>query len=266
MRKFRTVLVALGAAAAVVGGGLAGAPAAQAADTWQAHDKNCKTLTGLDGQSLGSVCAEVQKRVTDAGSVNGYRARVTVTPAVGQWMKPTTYSWSSDGALSQVCPGGCAQQSSAWTSAWSPVKTTAGTYVVRGELPGDSLFDVGASWSDWAQVAKKCSTDAAGKLCVYRHERGYRTTMQERGKLTVAPAAGKWIEPRWVRVGTVMNGTDTYETSDLCAPSCTRRTTSWSATVSRTMPGLASPFQLYASAQVKFPSGEVRTVKASISS
>ncbi|MFD3917610.1 hypothetical protein [Streptomyces sp. NPDC058595] len=265
MRKIRTALAALGAAAAVVGGGLVGAPAAQAAPTWSTHDKNCETLTGLDAESLGSVCAEVQKRVTDAGSVNGYRARVTVTPAAGQWMKPTTYSWSSDGALSQVCSGGCAQQSSAWTSAWSPVKTTAGTYVVRGELPGDSLFDVGASWSDWARVAEKCSTYAAGKFCVYRHERGYRTTMQERGKLTVAPAAGKWIEPRWVRVGTVMNGTDTYKTADLCDPSCTRRTTSWSATVSRTMPGLASPLELYASAQVKLPSGETRTFKASLS-
>ncbi|MGW4754178.1 hypothetical protein [Streptomyces chartreusis] len=264
MRKFRTALIALGATAAVVGGGLVAAPAAQAAATWQAHDKNCKTFTDINAQTLGSVCAEVQKRVTDTGSVNGYRARVTATPAAGHWMKPTTYVWSSDGAVSQVCSGGCAQRTSAWTSAWSPVKTTAGTYVVRGESSGGSLSEVGASWSDWAPVAAKCSTYAAGKFCVHRHERGYRATMQERGKLSVAPAAGKWIEPRWVRVGDVMNGTDTHLTRDLCDPSCTRRTTGWSATVSRTLPGLSSPLELYASAQVALPSGETRTIRASL--
>ncbi|MFD3482013.1 hypothetical protein [Streptomyces sp. NPDC058665] len=258
MRKLRRALVAVGATAAVAGGALAGAPAAQAASTWQAHDKNCKTVTG------GSVCAEVQKRVTDAGAVNGYRARMTVTPTAGNWMKPTTYTWSSDGALSQVCAGGCSQQTSAWTSKWSPVKTTAGTYVARGETTGGYLFDAAASWSGWARVAEKCATDVAGKFCVYRHERGYRDTMQERGKLTVTPAAGKWIEPRWVRVGTVMNGTNTFKTSDLCDPSCTRRTGSWSATVTRTMPGLAGPLELYASARVALPSGTVKTIKASV--
>ncbi|GCB48964.1 hypothetical protein [Streptomyces sp. NL15-2K] len=263
MRKLRTALIGLGATASVVGGGLVGAPAAQAADTWQAHDKVCKALTGADAQSLGSACAEVQKRVTDAGSVNGYRGRVTVSPAAGQWVKPTTYNWSS-GGLSQVCSGGCAQQTSAWTSAWSPVTTTAGTYTVRGEISGGYTFDVAASWSSWAQVAEKCATYTAGKFCVYRHERGYRDTMQERAKLTVAPAAGKWIEPRWVRVGTVMNGTNTYKTRVLCDPSCTRRTAGWSATVARTMPGLASPLELYASAKVALPSGDVKTIRASL--
>jgi hypothetical protein len=264
LRKLRTALIALGATAAVVGGGLVGAPAAQAAATWQAHDKVCETVTDINAQIIGSVCAEVQKRVTDAGSVNGYRARVTVTPAAGHWMKPTTYVWSSDGAVSQVCPGGCTQQTSAWTSAWSPVKTTAGTYEVRGEIDTGNSFDVAASWSGWALVAEKCATSAAGRVCVYRHERGYRDVMQERAKLTVAPTAGNWIEPRWVRVGTVMNGTDTHRTIDLCDPACTRRTASWSATVTRTIPGLQSPLELYASAQVALPSGAVQTIKASI--
>ncbi|UUU33138.1 hypothetical protein JIX56_26525 [Streptomyces sp. CA-210063] len=263
MRKLRTTLSALAATAAAVGGGLVGAPAAQAAATWQAHDKICKTFTDANAQRLGSACAEVQKRVTDAGSVNGYRGRVTVNPTAGNWMKPTTYVFSSE--LGQVCSGGCARQTSAWTSAWSPVETWAGTYEVRGELPGGYTFDVAASWSSWAQVAKKCATYAAGKFCVYRHERGYRDTMQERAKLTVTPAAGKWIEPRWVRVGTVMNGTNTFKTRELCEPSCTRRTATWSATVARTIPGLASPLQLYASAQVALPSGGVKTIKASLS-
>ncbi|MFD3619431.1 hypothetical protein ACFWWT_30150 [Streptomyces sp. NPDC058676] len=264
MRKFSASLIALGATAAVVGGGLVGAPAAQAAASWQAHDKNCKNVIGANAQSAGSVCAEVQKRVTDTGAVNGYRARVAVTPTTGHWLRPTTYVWSSDGAVSQVCSGGCAQQTSAWTSAWSAVKTTAGTYYVRGEISGGYVFDVAASWSSWAKVAEKCATYAAGKVCVHRHERGYRDTFQERAKLTVTPAAGKWIEPRWVRVGTVMDGTDTHKTRALCDPSCTRRTTGWSTTVSRTMPGLAGSFELYASARVALPSGDVKTIKASL--
>ncbi|KUO22031.1 hypothetical protein AQJ91_05415 [Streptomyces dysideae] len=73
----------------------AGLLSAQAAATWQAHDKNCKTFTDANAQSLGSACAEVQKRVTDADSVNGYRGRVTVNPTAGNWMKPTTYVFGS---------------------------------------------------------------------------------------------------------------------------------------------------------------------------
>ncbi|WP_410657463.1 hypothetical protein [Amycolatopsis sp. lyj-112] len=248
---------------AVVGGGLVGAPVAQAAATWQAHDKVCQTVTDVNGQSLGSVCAEVQKRVTDAGSVNGYRARVTVTPTAGHWMKPTTYNWSW-GNLTPVCAGGCTEQTSVWSSAWSPASTTAGTYRVLGEISGGASFYVVASWSDWARIAGKCATYTAGKFCVYRHERGYRGTMQERGKLTVTPAAGKWIEPRSVRVGNVSDGTDTHKTRDLCDPSCTRRTAYWSTTVSRTMPGIGSDYELYASAQVAFSSGEVKTIRASL--
>ena len=243
-------------------GGLVGAPAAQAAATWQAHDKVCQTVT-VNAQGLGTACAEVQKRVIDAGAINGYRARVTVTPTAGNWMKPTTYNWSW-GNTGQVCSGGCAEQTAAWTSAWSPVSTTAGTYRVLGEVSGASSIYVVASWSDWTRVAEKCATYAFGKVCVYRHERGYRETMQERGKLTVTPAAGKWIEPRWVRVGTVMDGTDTHNNLDLCDPSCTRRTATWSATVGRTMPGLRSPLELYASAKVALPSGEVKTLRASV--
>jgi hypothetical protein len=249
--------------AAVVGGGLVGAPAAQAAATWQAHDKVCQTVTDGNPQSLGSACAQVQKRVTDAGSITGYRARVILTPTAGHWMKPTTYNWSS-GGLNQVCPGGCAEQTSAWTSAWSPVITTAATYRVLGEVSGGASFYVVASWSDWARIAEKCATYAAGKVCVHRHERGYRETMQERGKLTVTPADGNWIEPRWVRVGNVSDGTDTQKTRDLCDPSCTRRTAYWSTTVSRTMGGIGSDYELYASAQVALSSGEVKTIRASL--
>lgn len=249
--------------AAIIGGGLAGAPAAQAAATWQAHDKVCQTVTDLNAQTLGTACAEVQKRVTDAGTINGYRARVTVNPTAGHWMKPTTYNWSW-GNLTQVCTGGCAEQTSAWASAWSPVGTTAGTYRVLGEISGGASFYVTASWSDWARIAEKCATYAAGKVCVYRHERGYRDTMQERGKLTVTPAAGKWIEPRWVRVGNVSDGADTHKTRELCDPSCIRRTAYWSTTVSRTMPGIGSDYELYASAQVALSTGEVKTIRASL--
>ena len=74
------------------------------------------------------------------------------------------------------------------------------------------------------QVAGRCLTYVAGKVCVNRLERGYRTEMQERGQLLVNPASGQWIEPRWVRVGRVIDGKTTSKTVDLCDPSCTRRT------------------------------------------
>ncbi|MFD0430844.1 hypothetical protein ACFQ60_36725 [Streptomyces zhihengii] len=75
-------MTALAAAAALAGTGiLAGASSASAATTWQAMDSVCKTYTALDGvTSKGKICAEVQKRVTDTGSVTGYRGRVVLTP------------------------------------------------------------------------------------------------------------------------------------------------------------------------------------------
>ncbi|WP_434441901.1 hypothetical protein [Lentzea sp. E54] len=258
-------MLALGATAAVVVGGIVIAPAAQAATTWQAFDKNCKTVIGFGGATAGSACAEVQKRVTDTGSITGYRARLTVAPAEGHSLKPTTHTWSSDGATNPICSGGCAPQTSAWTSAWTPVKTTAGSYIARGEISGGYVFDVAASWSEWTRIAGKCATYTAGKICAYRHERAYRDTYQERGKLTVTPSAGNWLEPRWVRVGIVSDGTDTHKTRDLCATSCTRRTAYWSTTVSRTVPGIGGTYQLYASAQVALPNGDVKTIKASVS-
>ncbi|MEV6715265.1 hypothetical protein AB0M48_24885 [Lentzea sp. NPDC051208] len=224
MWKSRTAVLALGVTAAVVGG----VPAAQAAATWQAFDKNCATVIGLGGAIAGSVCAQGQKRVTDTGSISGHRARVIVTPAEGHSLQPTTYTWSSDGT-NQICPGGCAPQTSEWTSVWIPVQATA------------------------------------GKLCVHRHERAYRDHYQERAKLTVTPSAGNGVEPRWVRVGIVSDGTDDHKTRDLCDPSCTRRTAPWSATVIQAAGNLGSDYQRYASAQVALPSGEVRVIKASLS-
>ncbi|SDG48545.1 hypothetical protein SAMN05216553_108288 [Lentzea fradiae] len=264
MGNIRKAALALGATATFVAGAFIAAPAAQAATTWQAHDKTCRTLTISEGVTAGTACAEVQKRVTDAGDITGYRARITVAPAGGHWIKPTTQTWSTDGTTTQICSGGCAQQTSAWNSSWTPVKTAAGSYIARGEFEGNYVFDVSASWSAWNEVARKCSTWTAGKVCVYRHERAYRDTYQERGKLTVVPASGRWIEPSWVRVGMVSNGQDTYKTADLCDPSCTRRTGTWSATVSRTMGGLGSDLELYASARVVLSTGEAKLVKASI--
>ncbi|QFU88187.1 hypothetical protein [Amycolatopsis sp. YIM 10] len=256
-------MLTLGATAAVVAGGFAAVPAAQAATTWQAHDKNCRTVTLIDGSSAGSVCAEVQKRVTDTGSVTGYRGRLTVAPTAGNSLKPTTFSWSSDGILNQFCAGGCAPQTSAWSSPWSPVKTFAGSYMARGELANDDRFDVAASWSGWSPIADKCVTYTAGKVCVYRHERSYREIHQERAKLTVAPSARNWMEPRWIRVGIIADGTNTHKTRDLCDPSCTKHATNWSTTVIRQSSGLGTDNEVYASAQVALPSGEVKTIKAS---
>lgn len=132
-------------------------------------------------------------------------------------------------------------------------------------ISGDYTFSASASWSAWTRIVGKCVDDAAGKLCVYRHERAYRDVYQERAKLTVTPSAGNWVEPRWVRVGIVSDGTDDHKTRDLCDPSCTRHTAPWSATVSQTAGNIGSNYQRYASAQVALPSGEVRVIKASLS-
>ena len=248
MRKIISALVTLAAAGVTL---VATPSGAEAATTWQAHDKNCKAVIA------GSACAEVQKRVTDSGSVTGYRGRLTVTPTSGQSITPTTYSWSSSGSLKDLCSGGCTAKTTAWTSAWSPVETTAGAYVARGTMTGDYLM-VGASWSAWNKVAGRCVTYSAGEVCVNRHERSYRTVGHERGQIQVKPASGQWIEPRWVRVGWVYNGTGNSQTNDLCEPSCTRRSTSWSGTTMRVGSGAD---EYFASASWALPSGAVKTMR-----
>ncbi|MFE6984121.1 hypothetical protein [Streptomyces griseus] len=265
MRRLTAGLMTLVSTAAVVGTTLVAPSAAVAANTWQAHDKNCKTINDINAQPVGSVCAEVQKRVTASGAVNGYRGRVTVNPTEGNWLKPDTYLWSTSGGLGEVCAGGCPQHTTAWSSSWTPVKTVPGTYTVRGESNGGN-FDVSASWSNWFQLAEKCATYAgAGEVCVRRHERSHRGVMQERGQIAVHPATGKWIEPRTVRVGTVNDGTTTATSRDLCDPSCTRRDANWSATVSRNLVGPSSTFEGFAAASFALPSGTVKTLKASYS-
>ncbi|NEB40176.1 hypothetical protein [Streptomyces sp. SID14515] len=264
MRRLTAGLMTLVSTAAVIGTTLVAPSAAVAANTWQSHDKNCTTIT-IEDQSIGSVCAEVQKRVTSAGAVNGYRARTTVSPTAGNWFKPDVYVWTTDGSLGELCPGGCAQQTSDWTSPWSSVKTVPGSYRVRGEHNRGS-YDVSASWSNWSQLAEKCATYAgAGEVCVRRHERSHRGVLQERGQIAVHPATGKWIEPRTVRVGTVNDGTTTATGRDLCDPSCTRRSANWSATVSGNLVGPSSTFEGFAAASFALPSGTVKTLKASYS-
>ncbi|WP_424569112.1 hypothetical protein [Streptomyces sp. CH-036] len=92
MRAFTKALVSAGAAVGIAATGnlaitgtamaaaspgprsaVAVAPSdVSAAPTWQAMDTVCKTYTALDGvTSRGEICAEVQKRVTDTGSVTG---------------------------------------------------------------------------------------------------------------------------------------------------------------------------------------------------
>ncbi|MEV7904626.1 hypothetical protein [Streptomyces anulatus] len=265
MRRLTATLLTLVSTAAAVGATLVAPSAAVAADTWSTHDKNCKTVIDIGAQPVGSVCAEVQKRVTGTGAVNGYRARTTVNPTEGNWLKPSTYVWSTSGGVVEVCGGGCPQQTTAWSSPWSSVKTVPGSYTVRGESSGGG-FDVAASWSNWFQLAEKCATYAgAGEVCVRRHERSHRGVPQERGQIAVHPAKGKWIEPRTVRVGAVNDGTTTSRSLDLCDPSCTRRSANWSATVHRDLVGPSSGFEGFASASFALPSGTVKTLKASYS-
>ncbi|MFC5902361.1 hypothetical protein [Streptomyces zhihengii] len=265
-RRVAKPLTALAAAAALAGTGiLAGASSASAATTWQAMDSVCKTYTALDGvTSKGKICAEVQKRVTDTGSVTGYRGRVVLTPAGGSGMKPTTYHWNTGAGLSQVCTGGCATQTAAWTSAWSPVHTAgSGPYKVQGEFEDGSLWDLAASWSAWQTAAEKCRTYTAGVACVRYEVRSYRGTLQERSRFTYVPSKGGYIVPRTVGVGSVIDGSTTGVTSVLCPP-CTKQTASYSKTVSRDTPNPGSVNEYHATAVFDQPNGTTTTLKAAI--
>lgn len=82
----------------------------------------------------GSVCAEVQKRVTASGSVTGYRGRLSVAPAPGQSITPSHYIWSSK--KTHYCSGGCTPKTTTWTSSWSPVLTSESTYVAWSSIGG----------------------------------------------------------------------------------------------------------------------------------
>ncbi|MFD9841187.1 hypothetical protein [[Kitasatospora] papulosa] len=238
---------------------------ASAATTWQAMDKVCKTYTALDGvTSQGQICAEVQKRVTDTGSVTGYRGRVVLAPVNGYEMKPTTYHWNTGEGLSEVCAGGCAPQAGAWTSAWSPVHTAgSGPYKVQGEFGDGSLWDLHASWGAWQTAAQKCATYTAGTVCVRYEVRSYRATPQERSRLTYTPANGGYIIPVAVGVGSEIDGSTTGVNKVLCQP-CTKRTTSYSATVSRDTPNPGGTNEYYATARFERPNGTTSTLKAAI--
>ncbi|MEU0698806.1 hypothetical protein ABZ349_33260 [Streptomyces niveus] len=248
MRRITAALATLAAAGATI---VATPSGAEAATTWWTHDKNCET------KAVGSACAEVQKRVTDSGAVTGYRGRLTVTPVSGGSITPTTYSWSSGGVLKDLCTGGCTPKTTAWASSWSPVQTTAGAYVARGTMTDDYLM-IGVSWSAWTKVAGRCVTYSAGEVCVNRHERSYRNIGHERGQIQVKPKSGQWIEPRWVRVGHVVNGASNSQTTDLCDPSCTRRTSNWSGTTMRTRSGFDEGF---AYASWALPSGAIKSMR-----
>ncbi|MEU5372536.1 hypothetical protein ABZ362_26815 [Streptomyces sp. NPDC005951] len=237
-----------------------------AAPTWQAMDTVCKTYTALDGlTSQGQICAEVQKRVTDAGSVTGYRGRVVLSPLNGYEMKPTTYHWNTGEGLSEVCAGGCAPQAGAWTSAWSPVHTAgSGPYKVQGEFGDGSVWDLHASWSTWQTAAEKCTTYPVGKVCARYEVRRYRETPQERGRITYTSANGGYIIPIAVGVGSTIDNSTTGRTSLLCQP-CTKRTKSYSATTQiRETPNPGGTNEYYATARFELPDGTTPVLKAAI--
>ncbi|WP_217243085.1 hypothetical protein [Streptomyces sp. AC555_RSS877] len=268
-RRVRKNLAAFAVTAALVGAGtVVGASSASAATTWQAMDKVCKSYTDADGVTpMGQICAEVQKRVTDTGSVTGWRGRVILSPVNGYGMKPTTYHWYTGEPLAQVCTGGCTMKTAAWTSAWSPVQTlNSGPYKVQGEFSDGSVWDLHASWGRWQTAAEKCATYAAGKVCVRYQVRHYRDIPQERSRLTYTPASGGYIIPQSIKVGSIIAGVSTSKTLNLCDPSCTKRTSAYSATVTRTTPNPAgtNENEYYATGTFKRPNGTTSTLKAAI--
>jgi len=227
---------------------------AEAAAVWKAHDKNCEDVPGPAGL-LGTVCVQVQKRVTDAGAVTGYRGRVSLAPEPGQALTPDHYVWNSE--IIKYCASACTPKTSAWTSSWSPVLTSLSTYVAWSPKEG-SNWDVGAGWSEWFKQAGRCVQYSAGEVCVNRYQRGYHKHHQERGQLVVKPVAGQWIEPRWVRVGRPVNGENLATTKDLCAPVCTKRSTNYSSSVVTRISGHGEDF---ASASWMLPSGAVKSMR-----
>lgn len=179
-------------------------------------------------------------------------------------MKPTAYHWNTGAGLSEVCAGGCAPQAGAWTSAWSPVHTaSSGPYKVQGEFGDGSLWDLHASWGAWQTADQTCLTYTAGKVCVRYEVRSYRDTPQERSRLTYTPVKGGYIIPISIGVGSEIDGSTTGTTRNLCQP-CTKRTTSYSATVSRDTPNPGGTNEYYATARFEHPNGKTSTLKAAI--
>ena len=118
-----------GVAATVLAGGLVlgvgpaanAVTTAEAAAVWKAHDKNCEDVPGPAGL-LGTVCVQVQKRVTDAGRLPAIAGGVSLAPEPGQALTPDHYVWNSE--IIKYCASACTAKTSAWTSSWSPVLTS----------------------------------------------------------------------------------------------------------------------------------------------
>jgi hypothetical protein len=204
------------------------------------------------------------------GGVHADQGHVDLVPASGfgdrvfqQGLKDAGVWYT--GELAQVCTGGCTMETAAWTSAWSPVQTlNSGPYKVQGEFSNGSGWDLHASWGRWQTAAEKCPAYAAGKVCVRYQVRRYRDIPQERSSLTYTPASGGYIIPQSIKVGSIIDGVSTSKTLNLCDPSCTKQTSAYSATVTRTTPNPAGTNEYYATGTYKRPDGTTSTVKAAI--
>lgn len=82
----------------------------------------------------------------------------------------------------------------------------------------------------------------------------------------VYPAKGKWIKPRWVRVGDVNAGKKTQSTKTLCNPTCTARKGTWSNSIYARKIATGTPYKGFAAASVQLPGGCIRTITASYGS
>lgn len=111
-----------------------------------------------------------------------------------------------------------------------------------------------AQAATWTQVDRVCKTWAAGTICATVQKDG---TGNFRGRTTVSPASGKWLQPSWHGLSGINFGGFEY----FCDPNefCSRKTSFWGSSY-QTWSGA-----LTYTAGVKLPSGAIARVSAGAS-
>lgn len=213
-------VIALLAPAAII----AAAPVS-AAVTWETVDRNCSS------GSSGSVCVTQQRAAVDG--VWHYRAWFAVDPAPDKWIQPIeeTLFMPNAGGSDPFCSGECPRMTNYWKS---PYKTWDGTrlvYAADYRTP-TGTYSIAAGSSDRILMDRTCSTGPSGTVCIRLYKQAIRFSSKMTSKLSVDPASGAWITPRWAKIITdPTTGTTRTKTADFCDPSCTPRTSPWAGSV-----------------------------------
>ncbi len=213
-------VIALLAPAAII----AAAPAS-AAVNWETVDRSCSS------GSSGSVCVTQQRAAVDG--VWHYRAWFAIDPAPDKWIQPIeeTIFMPNAGSSEPFCSGGCPRMTSYWKSPYARWQGARMVYVADYRTP-TGTYRIAAGSSDTHLLDRTCSSGASGTVCIRLYMQSIRLSSKMTSKLSVDPASGRSITPRWVTIITdPTTGTTRTRTADFCDPSCTPRTSPWAGSV-----------------------------------